>query len=54
MQLLDLKAVIRRKRYTYKPHKTQHIAENVLNREFQKDYNAMEVKKFYSFNIIHI
>ena len=43
MRLLELKAVIRRKRYTYKPHKPQHIAENVLNREFQEDYNAMEV-----------
>lgn len=43
MQLLDLKAVIRRKRYTYKPHKPQHIAKNVLNREYQADYNAMEV-----------
>ena len=43
MKLLELKAVIRRKRYTYKPHKPQHVAENVLNREFQADYNAMEV-----------
>lgn len=43
MRLMDLKAVIRRKRYTYKPHKPQHIAENVLNREFQADYKAMEV-----------
>ena len=30
MRLLELKAVIRRKRYTYKPHKSQHIAENIL------------------------
>ncbi len=43
MRLFELKAVIRRKRYTYKPHQPQHIAENVLNRKFQKDYNAMEV-----------
>src|SRR5699024_7867844 len=42
MILIDLKAVIRRKRYTYKSHKPQHIAEIVLNREFQADYNAME------------
>ncbi|MFD1607919.1 IS3 family transposase [Oceanobacillus luteolus] len=43
MRLLELKAVIRRKRYNYKSHKPQHVAENVLNREFQADYNAMEV-----------
>src|SRR5690625_7905192 len=43
MRLLELKAVIRRKRYNYKPHKPQHIAENVLNREFQEEYKAMKV-----------
>ena len=43
MKLLGLKAVIRRKRYTYKSYKPTHIAENVLNRAFQKDYQAMEV-----------
>lgn len=43
MTLLGLKAVIRRKRYTYKPHKPQHVADNTLNREFQKEYKAMEV-----------
>src|SRR5699024_10042040 len=43
MKLLGLKAVIRRKRYTYKSHKPTHVAENVLNRAFQKDYQAMEV-----------
>ena len=43
MKLLDLKAVIRRKRYTYKPHKPTHVAENILNREFQKNYQPMEV-----------
>lgn len=43
MQLLGLKAVIRRKRYNYKSHSPQHITENVLNREFQTDYKAMEV-----------
>lgn len=43
MKLLGLKAVIRRKRYTYKPHTPQHVAENTLNREFQKDYKEMEV-----------
>lgn len=43
MQLLDLKAVIRRKRYRYKPHLPSHEAENILNREFQKEYQPMEV-----------
>ena len=43
MRLLGLKAVIRRKRYTYKLHKPQHVAENILNREFQSDYSLMEV-----------
>ena len=43
MQLLGLKAVIRRKRYRYKPHPPSHVAENILNREFQKDYHPMEV-----------
>src|SRR5699024_6726911 len=39
----NLKAVIRRKRYRYKPHNPAHIADNVLNREFRKDYQSMEV-----------
>lgn len=43
MKLLDLKAVIRRKRYNYKPHKPMHVAENILNREFRKEYQPMEV-----------
>src|SRR5699024_1170243 len=43
MKLLNLKAVIRRKRYRYKPHNPAHIADNVLNREFRKDYQSMEV-----------
>ena len=43
MTLLKLKAVIRRKRYHYKPHPPQHVAENVLNREFRSGYKAMEV-----------
>lgn len=43
MKLLELKAVIRRKRYTYKPHNPQYVAENILNREFQKEYSSMEV-----------
>ena len=43
MSLLGLKAVIRRKRYRYKRHNPIHIAENVLNREFRKEYPAMGV-----------
>src|SRR5690625_7708671 len=43
MRLLELKAVIRRKRYTYNPHKPQHLAENILNRAFQEKYKKMEV-----------
>src|SRR5690625_7871595 len=43
MQLLELKAVIRRKRYKYKPHSPQHVAENVLDRAFDVDYKSMEV-----------
>lgn len=43
MRFLGLKAVIRRKRYTYKPNKPSHVAENILNREFQANYKAMEV-----------
>ena len=43
MKLLNLKAVIRRKRYRYKPYNPAHIADNVLNREFRKDYQSMEV-----------
>lgn len=31
MKLLGLKAIIRRKRYAYKPHNPIHIAENILN-----------------------
>src|SRR5699024_2549975 len=37
------RAVIRRKRYTYKPHKPHHVAENILNREFQEEYNKIKV-----------
>lgn len=43
MKQMGLKAVIRRQRYHYKKHTPQHIAENVLNREFKKDYQAMQV-----------
>ena len=43
MNLLNLKAVIRRKRYAYKRHNPLHIAENILNREFEKEYQSMEV-----------
>lgn len=43
MKLLVMKVVMHRKRYRYKPHKPKHIAENILNREFQKEYSAIEV-----------
>lgn len=43
MKQMGLQAVIRRKRYRYKKTSPQHVAENVLNREFNKDYKAMQV-----------
>ena len=43
MKLLGLRAVIRRKRYHYKPHSPSHVAENILNREFRKEYKPMKV-----------
>lgn len=43
MKLAGLKAVIRRKRYNYRPHNPLHVAENILNREFQKEYPPMTV-----------
>lgn len=43
MHLLGLKVVIPRKHYNYKPHSPSHVAENILNREYQKDYQPMEV-----------
>lgn len=43
MRAMDLKAVIRRKRYNYKKSTPQHVADNVLNREFDKEYEAMQV-----------
>ncbi|MHB2048020.1 IS3 family transposase [Aerococcus urinae] len=43
MKLMGLKSVIRRRRYHYKKSKPQHVAENVLNREFDKDYEPMQV-----------
>jgi len=42
-RLMRLLGVIRRKRYTYKPHKPQHLAENILNLAFQEEYKKMEV-----------
>lgn len=41
MKLMNLKAIIRRKRYNYKPHNPAHTAENRLNREFKKDNPPM-------------
>lgn len=43
MKLANLKAVIRRKRYAYKPHKPAHVAENILNRKFLQSYEPMTV-----------
>lgn len=43
MNLLGLKAVIRRKRYRYKHHIPKHTADNILNREFQRTHGSMEV-----------
>lgn len=43
MKLLKLKAVIRQKRYNYKPHTPNYVAENILNRAFQEEYKPMEV-----------
>ncbi len=43
MRLAGLKAVIRRKRYTYRPHNPTHVAENILNRDFQTSYPPMTV-----------
>lgn len=43
MKLLGLQAVIRRKKYQHNPSKPQHVADNILNREFQAEYAPMEV-----------
>lgn len=37
MQLLGLKSVIRRKKKSYKKSNPQHVAENLLNRQFNAD-----------------
>lgn len=42
MTHLGIKSVIRKKRYHYKPHKPQNVAENVLNREFKKLIKQMK------------
>src|SRR5699024_12613433 len=52
MQLLELKAVIRRKRCKYKPHSPQHVAQNVLDRAFNVNYKSTaallnDIPKFY-------
>lgn len=41
MKIMGIKAVIRRKRKNYVPHKVEHLAENLLDRKFQAD-NPME------------
>lgn len=41
MNIMGIKAVIRRKRKNYVPHTIDHVAENILDREFWAE-NAME------------
>lgn len=41
MKIMGIKAVIRRKRKNYVPHRVEHLAENLLDRKFQAD-NPME------------
>lgn len=41
MNIMGIKAVIRRKRKNYVPHKVEHLAKNLLNREFMAN-NPME------------
>lgn len=43
MKLMGLQAVIRRKRYRYKKCNPQHVAENILDRQFDEDYQPMQV-----------
>jgi len=43
MRILGLKSVIRRKRHSYKRSKPKHTAENILDRQFQEEYEPMEV-----------
>lgn len=43
MKLKGLKAVIRRKRYRYKPSTPQHVADNVLNRSFDQSYEPRQI-----------
>lgn len=37
MKIMGIQAVIRRKRKNYVPHQIEHVAENLLNREFHAD-----------------
>lgn len=41
MNIMGIKAVIRRKRKNYVPHEVVHVAENILNRDFRAE-NPME------------
>src|SRR5699024_2206782 len=43
MCVTELKSVMRRKRDTNKPHKPQHLAENIVNRAFQDKDKQMQV-----------
>lgn len=42
-KLLELKAVICRKWYIYKLYKKTNFAEGIFNREFRKNYQAIEI-----------
>lgn len=41
MKIMGIKAVIRRKRKNYVSHKVEHLAENILDRDFWAE-NPME------------
>lgn len=43
MRFIGLQAVIRRRKYRYKPSQPVHSAQNILNRNFKTDYQPMEV-----------
>ncbi|WP_162890736.1 DDE-type integrase/transposase/recombinase [Suicoccus acidiformans] len=40
---MGLKAVIRQKRYQYRPSTPQHVAKNVLNRSFDQPYKPRQI-----------
>lgn len=42
MKMMDMKAVIRRKKYIYKASTPVHTAENILNRRFKQKYLPLQ------------